>query len=337
MVAAVDDRERGVLVSLDSNPLRIAVASGKGGTGKTTIATSLALSMVRDGGDQRFASKPTVLDCDVEGPNAHLFLYSQGGPGRSEPVFAYRQDVSILIPRVDAEKCTLCGRCAEVCQYHAILVMGKRTLVFPELCHGCGSCTLVCPEGAITEHPHVIGKLEGGKAIDDIHFAQGVLNIGEPMAVPAIRQLKRWGLEIDVDERKDAGDLKVVILDAPPGASCPVVETVRGADYLLLVTEPTPFGLHDLRLAAGVAEELGVPAGVIINRDGIGDTSRPGQTSAVDEFCASAGLPILLRIPFDRAIAEGIARGRPLVEIRPEYLPQFRNMSEEIAARVQRA
>jgi len=290
-------------------PMKIVVASGKGGTGKTTVATSLALSLAVGEPGQPVFQPPTYLDCDVEGPNAHLFL---------APTFERRQDVEIFIPRVDEAKCTACGRCAEVCQYHAIVVLGKRTLVFPQLCHGCGSCTLVCPQGAITEEPHAIGVLEAGLAARGISFARGVLDVGEPMATPAIRQLKRWAIP---------GGGSLVIIDAPPGTSCPVVEAVRGADYLLLVTEPTPFGLHDLRLAAEVAAELDMPAGVIINRDGIGDAQ-------VDAFCDAAGLPILMRIPFERTIAEGIARGRPLVEIRPEYTPRFRAIFEQINRQV---
>jgi len=295
-------------------PLRIAVASGKGGTGKTTVATSLALSLQTSEVSERPPKSeeaflpPIYLDCDVEAPNAHLFL---------APTFERRQDVTILIPQVDSARCTACGMCAEVCQYHAIAVLGKRTLVFPQLCHGCGSCTLVCPESAISEEPNVIGILEAGTAAHGISFARGVLDVGEPMATPVIRQLKKWAIPAD----DSAGS--VVILDAPPGTSCPVVETVRGADYLLLVTEPTPFGLHDLRLAAEVAAELGIPAGVVVNRDGIGDTG-------VDAFCAAAGLPILLRIPFERIIAEGIAQGRTLVDIHPEYRALFRAMFQQI-------
>lgn len=285
-------------------PLRIAVASGKGGTGKTTIATSLALSLAADA----TAVPPAFLDCDVEGPNAHLFL---------KPSFERRQEVTVQIPQVDADRCTLCGKCAAVCQYNAIVVLGKRTLVFPQLCHGCGSCTLVCPEGAISEEPHTIGLLEAGSAACGIPFAHGVLNVGEPLAVPVIRQLKTCDVP---------ADSRTVILDAPPGTSCPVVEAVRGADYLLLVTEPTPFGLHDLRLAAEVAAELGMPAGIIINRDGVGDR-------AVEAFCAAAGLPVLLRIPFERAIAEGIAQGRPLVELYPEYVPRFQALYGELLLR----
>lgn len=289
--------------------MKIAVASGKGGTGKTTVATSLALSLAADGGHTPVASDPPLfLDCDVEAPDAHIFL---------KPVFEERREVGILIPQVDESLCSYCGKCAEVCQYHAIAVLGKKTLVFPQLCHGCGSCTLMCPEKAISERLEVLGVLERGTTMEGVRFGRGLLNVGEPMAVPVIRQLKKW-----VEPQPG----QVVILDAPPGTSCPVVETMRGADFLLLVTEPTPFGLHDLKLAAEVGRELGIPAGVIVNRDGI-VAYRP-----LEEFCQAMGLPILMRIPFERAVAEGIARGRNLVEIQPESAALFRRMFAQIVS-----
>jgi MinD superfamily P-loop ATPase len=281
--------------------MKITIASGKGGTGKTTIATSLALGLAAE-----LTPPPLFLDCDVEAPNAHLFL---------KPTFRQRQDVGILIPRVDEAKCTHCGKCAEVCQYHAIAVLGTRTLVFPQLCHGCGSCTALCPEHAITEQPDKMGVLESGTARLGIAFARGMLDVGEPMAVPVIRQLKKWAIS-------QPG--QVVIRDAPPGASCPVVEAVRGSDYLLLVTEPTPFGLHDLRLAVQVARELDILAGVIVNRAN-------GPYQALEAFCDEYNLPVLLRIPFERAIAEGVAQGKTLVEIHPEYGDRFRLMCKKIA------
>jgi len=292
--------------------MRIAVASGKGGTGKTTVATSLALSLAADRAQSSPALDPPLfLDCDVEAPNAHLFL---------KPTFERRQEVGLLIPRVDEAKCTHCGKCAEVCQYHAIAALGKKVLVFPQLCHGCGSCALICPEHAISEVQDVMGVLENGATASGIAFARGVMNVGEPMATPIIRQLKKWAAPT---LRAD----QIVILDASPGTSCPVVESVRGADFLLLVTEPTPFGLHDLRLAVQVGRELNLPMGVVINRDGIGDGS-------VDDFCEREGLPILMRIPFERAIAEGTAQGRPLVEIHPEYFSQFRQLYTRALMRV---
>lgn len=285
--------------------MKIAVASGKGGTGKTTIAASLALSAATDQGRQT-SPPPLFLDCDVEAPNAHLFL---------KPLWEERREVGVLIPQVDETRCTYCGVCAQVCQYHAIAVLGEKTLVFPELCHGCGSCRLACPQEAISEALNVTGMLERGHTETGITFARGVINIGEPMAVPIIRQLKRWA-------EPQPGQL--VFLDAPPGASCPVVETVCDADFLLLVTEPTPFGLHDLKLAAEVARTLNIPAGVILNREGL----VPYQP--LEEFCQETSLPILLRIPFERGIAEGIARGHTLVEIHPEYAMKFRRLIKQV-------
>ena len=296
----------------------ITVASGKGGTGKTTVAVSLALSLTTDARNTRIPTNPLMscnplyLDCDVEEPNAALFL---------KPVFEQRDEVGILIPEVDFDKCTYCGRCAEVCQYHAIAVVAQKVLVFPELCHGCGSCTLNCPEGAIHEVLNVTGVIEMGRA-DSITFGQGVMNVGEAMAVPIIRQLKQRAIPSDTSEQ-------VVILDASPGTSCPVVESMRGADFVLLVTEPTPFGLHDLRLAVEVArDELGLPVGVVVNRDGVGDRG-------VDEYCAAQDIPILMRIPLDRRIAEAYSEGRPLVEALPEYRERFRELYERIEGEVQ--
>ena len=282
--------------------MRVAVASGKGGTGKTTIATSLALSLAH-GGDGR--PPPLLLDCDVEAPNAHIYL---------KPVIRRRQTVSVGIPRLDPLACTHCGRCVEVCQYHALALLGETLLVFPQLCHGCGSCIRQCPEAALSEAEHPIGVLEGGSTRSGVRFARGVLNIGEPMAGPVIRALKAWA---------PPAPGQVVILDAPPGTSCPMVEVVRGADLLLLVTEPTPFGLHDLRLAVEVGRLLRLRTGVVLNRDGIGD-------QAVERYCADEGLPILMRIPFERAIAEGTARGQPLIDIDPGYAADFERLADAV-------
>jgi len=286
----------------------LAVASGKGGTGKTTVAVNLALA-VSSQETQQSDAKVIFLDCDVEEPNAALFL---------RPTIEHRQEVGLLIPEIDLERCTYCGRCAEVCQYNAIAVVQSKVLVFPELCHGCGSCSLNCPQGAISERLRPSGVIERGLAKGTINFAQGILNVGEALAVPVIRQLKQSAIPPDPD-----GDL--VILDAPPGSSCPVVETMRGADLVLMVTEPTPFGLHDLQLAVEVARaELHLPVAVVINRDGIGD-------DGVDKYCQTEGLPVLMRIPMDRRIAEAYAEGQPMVEVLPEYRQRFLELYQSIA------
>ena len=305
----------------------IAIASGKGGTGKTTVAVNLALSIAADTQGSAGSADPSTLlragllflDCDVEVPNAHLFL---------NPTIERREEVGILIPEVDYDKCTFCGRCAEVCAYHALAVVKQNVLVFPELCHGCGSCTLNCPEEAIHEVLNVTGVIEEGQAVVNsqfsipnsqdlsIRFAHGILNIGEAMAVPVIRELKK---------RIGENSERIVILDASPGTSCPVVETMRGADFVLMVTEPTPFGLHDLRLAVEVArDELGLPVGVVINRDGVGD-------QGVEDYCAAEGIPILMRIPLDRRIAEAYSEGVSMVEALPEYQAQFIQLYLRIA------
>ena len=280
--------------------MKIAIASGKGGTGKTTIVTAFAQAL------SKAKMSVSLLDCDVEAPNSHIFI---------QPELDQFEDVNVLIPSVDAETCTGCGKCAEVCQFHAIVVIGGQTLVFPEMCHGCGSCTLICPEEAITEIPNRLGILEGGLSQEGIRFGHGILNIGEPMAVPVISKLKMW---------QDLMDAEVVLIDSPPGASCPVVESLRGADFIILVTEPTPFGLHDLRQAYKVTQELGIPAGVIINRTGIGD-------SGVEQYCEEEGLQIFMQIPLEREIGQGIAQGKSLLEIKPEYEKRFLQLHLQIS------
>jgi MinD superfamily P-loop ATPase len=274
--------------------LQIAVASGKGGTGKTTVAAGFAIVIGRC----------QLLDCDVEEPNAHLFL---------RPRITQTAAVTIPVPEVDQERCNLCGRCGDACQFHAIAVMGKQVLVFPELCHGCGACTLACPEEAIREVPRQVGVVESGKATK-ISFVHGRLNVGEPMATPVIRAVKAH-----LDNKR------LTIIDAAPGTACPVVEAVKGSDFCLLVTEPTPFGLSDLRLAVEVMEKLAVPCGVVINRSGEGD-------EATETFCATKQLPLLGRIPFDRAIAEAYAHGRHPVYAVPELGRQLEQILDRALA-----
>lgn len=278
----------------------ITVASGKGGTGKTTVAVGLALSLLENSPPD--VNGVAMVDCDVEAPNAALFLRPALGP--EEPV-------ELLVPKVDADACVLCGRCAEVCQYHALAVVGGKVLVFEDLCHGCGSCALICPEGAIAEIPRRIGTVARGR-VGSMRFVHGHLDIGRPIAVPIIRQARH-----SVAEYATGG---IVVVDAPPGAACPAVAAMRGANFVLLVTEPTPFGLHDLKAAVQVArDKLGIPTGVIINRDGIGD-------EGVDQFCAAEDIPILLRIPFDRRIAAAYADGVPVTQTLPELREAFRQL-----------
>ncbi len=279
--------------------MKLAVASGKGGTGKTTVAVNLAQTLADEG---RLAQ---YLDCDVEEPNGHIFL---------KPTVVTSNRVGIPVPIVDASKCTACRKCAEACQYHAIAML-KTALVFPELCHGCGGCALVCPVGAIREQERPIGVVESGHA-GAIAFVQGRLNVGEPMAPPLIRAVKR-------KLRHDC----CAILDAPPGTSCPVVTTVRDADFVLLVTEPTPFGLHDLQLAVEMLRTLGRPCGVAINRVDSGDRR-------VHDYCAAAGLPVLLELPDDRRVAEAYSRGVLAVTVVPPWrtllLDLWKHMEERV-------
>ena len=278
----------------DEGCMIISVASGKGGTGKTLVATSLALSL-EDG--------VQFLDCDVEEPNGHIFL---------KPVIDRQEPVNIPIPNVDEVRCTLCGECAEVCAFNAIAVLPKKVLVFPELCHGCGACSYLCPDGAINEIGRPVGIVETGHS-GQIEFIHGKLSIGEAMAPPIIRKVKEY-----IDTRK------TVIIDVPPGTSCPVVESVRGSDFCLLVTEPTPFGLNDMALAVEVIRKLEIPCGVVVNRDGVGDNK-------VEEYCSAEGLSILLRIPLDIEIARLYSQGVTLVEGMPQWRPYFRTLFQDIS------
>jgi MinD superfamily P-loop ATPase len=272
----------------------IAVASGKGGTGKTTTAVNLALAQGTK--DLQF------LDCDVEEPNAHLFL---------KPDIGNKETVSIPVPEIDEEKCNYCGRCAEICAFNAIAVLKENVMIFPELCHGCGGCAYFCPEKAITEIPRGIGTLEKGTAFG-FDFLHGHLNPGEAMSPPLINAVKS---EIDAN--------KHVLIDAPPGTSCPVVAAVKGSDFCLLVTEPTPFGLNDLILAAQMLKKLHIPAGVLVNRADIGN-------SCVDDYCRREGLPVLAYVPWDRELARLYARGEPVVLHSSDWKERFKAIWEKI-------
>ena len=270
----------------------ISVASGKGGTGKTTVAVNLALSL----------SNIQFLDCDVEEPNAHIFL---------KPKIQDKIPVYIPVPEVDKDKCNFCGRCAEVCAYNAIAVLKKNILVFPELCHGCGACSYFCPQKAIKEVDKEIGFVEIGNK-DNLQFIHGWLNIGQAMSPPLIRAVKKY-----------INPTRTVIIDVPPGTSCPVIEAIRGSDFCILVTEPTPFGLYDLTLAVEVLRKLEIPFGVVINRSDLGDKK-------VDDYCKKEHIPILMHIPFKKEIAMTYSKGIPIVDAYPHFKEKFNELFEDI-------
>lgn len=272
--------------------VKIAIASGKGGTGKTTVATNLALSL----------ENVQLLDCDVEEPDSHIFL---------DMKLNKVEDVYIPVPKIDKEKCTFCGKCSEFCQYNAIAVVPNEILFFPELCHGCGGCTLVCPEDAITEENRAIGIIERGSN-NGLDFYHGLLNLGEPMATPLVKAVKN---KIENN--------KITIIDSPPGTSCPVIESIKETDYCILVTEPTPFGLYDLRLAVEVVRALRVPFGVLINQDGIGDRG-------VEDYCKEEKIPIVMKIPHDKNIARLYSMGIPFVKEMPKWRKKFIELFETI-------
>lgn len=274
----------------------LAVASGKGGTGKTTIAVNLAYALDRD---------VQLLDCDVEEPNAQLFL--KGAPLSTE-------EVTIPIPQIDASLCNGCGECSRFCEYNAIVSYGTMPLVFADMCHGCGGCMKVCPPQAIREVDHRIGVIETFSA-GKITLIQGKMDIGAAMAPPLIRAVKQ-----KTDNRIP------ILLDAPPGTSCPVITTLRGADFVALVTEPTPFGLNDLILAVKTVREMDLPFGVIINRSGSGD-------ARVNFYCADENIPILAEIPDDRKIAEAYSRGELIGKVFPEYRLIFEKIINDITTR----
>jgi MinD superfamily P-loop ATPase len=274
----------------------ISIASGKGGTGKTTVAANMAASL-----DQPV----TVLDCDVEEPNLHLFLH---------PEILTRENVIAPVPRIDLEKCTLCKRCMDICRFNAIAVAGKTVVTFPELCHSCGGCTAVCPENAVTEVERILGTVETGKGpLPDMTFARGLLDVGQVMVPPVIRKVKT--------HRADPGG--ITLIDAPPGTSCPVIAAMKDTDFVLLVTEPTPFGLNDLKLAVETVRLLGIPHGLVINRAGMGD-------DGVHIYAKQENLPVLMEIPFDRKIATAYSKGELIISTQPAYKEKFQTLFQDI-------
>ncbi|MDY6910899.1 MAG: ATP-binding protein [Chloroflexota bacterium] len=277
----------------------ISIASGKGGTGKTFVATSLAIALSSN-------QKVQLLDCDVEEPNDHIFL---------KPVFTNTETASIPVPMIDEKKCTHCGKCSEVCVYNALAVLKTVVMTFHELCHGCGACAYLCPEKAITEMPRAIGTIEMGTS-NGMEFVKGTLNVGEAMAPPVIRQVKQ---HINTDG--------ISIIDASPGTSCPVIEAIKGSDFCLLVTDPTPFGLNDLTLAVETVRLLKIPCGVIINRSGSSDEQ-------VEDYCNRENIPILMKIPLDIEFARLYSQGIPFVLGKPAWREYFVDLFTKIRQEV---
>ncbi len=276
--------------------LNLAIASGKGGTGKTTIAVNLALTLIKEG------LPVQLLDCDVEEPNAHLFL---------KPEFSHKQSVGIPVPSIDLSKCSFCGYCAEVCAFNALAVLKDNVMILSELCHGCGSCAYLCPEKAITENDRPIGIVESGM-VNSLSFAHGILNPGEAMSPPLINAVKNL-----------INSEALTIIDAPPGTSCPVVAAVNDCDFCLLVTEPTPFGLNDLDLAYQMVSKLGISAGVVINRSDLGDDE-------VEAYCSKNNLPVLQKIPWNLEAARYYACGEPAVKHLSEWKVLFKVLYNNI-------
>ena len=278
--------------------MNIAIASGKGGTGKTTISTNLAYYLAGRNISVKY------LDCDVEEPNGHLFL---------KPEITKKQPAFIPVPLIDESKCTGCGKCVQLCEYNALARLGKTVMVFSELCHGCGGCTLVCPVNAISEQKKEIGFVESGKS-GKTGFVHGRLKIGEAMSPPLIRS---------VLEKKDKDSVNII--DAPPGTSCPVIASVKNTDFIVLITEPTPFGLNDLGLAIETTKTIGIPFGVVINR-------ADKDNNDAEVFCKQRDVMILCEIPDDRSIAEAYSKGEMIIDA----IPQLRNIYAKLWEAIQK-
>lgn len=277
-------------------PLKIAIASGKGGTGKTTLSVALAQVAALD-------QRVSYLDCDVEEPNGGIFI---------KPQNAKTERVSVLVPVLDQELCKGCGKCAEICQFSAIVTIGKKALIFPEMCHNCGGCIRVCPNQALSEVPHEIGSLNIGTR-GNIQVIEGLLDIGNAMAPPIIKAVKNFETEAEIE-----------IIDAPPGTSCPMVSTISDVDFVILVTEPTPFGLNDLKLAVETVRVIGIPFGIVINRSDIGDQK-------VVAYCQQENLNLLLEIESSRQIAEAYSRGQSICSAEPKLEPKLKYLLHQIS------
>lgn len=275
--------------------IKIAIASGKGGTGKTTLSVALAevASLNR---------RVSYLDCDVEEPNGGIFI---------KPQNCKTERVSVLVPTLDPDLCQGCGKCGKICQFSAIVTIGKKALIFPEMCHNCGGCIRVCPNQALSEVPHEIGSLNIGTR-DRIQVVEGLLDIGHAMAPPIINAVKNYKTESDLE-----------IIDAPPGTSCPMVSTISDVDFVILVTEPTPFGLNDLKLAVDTVSVIGIPFGIIINRSDIGNHK-------VVDYCQEENLNLLLEIPSSRKIAEAYSRGESIYSAEPKLEGKLKKVLQQI-------
>lgn len=279
--------------------MKIAIASGKGGTGKTFVSSNLARS---------YKKRVALLDCDVEEPNNNLFL-------KGEVVEKRRH--AVLVPKLKSDLCDGCRICQQVCEFNSIIVMGGKAMVFEDLCHSCGACTLMCPQKALYEVDHEIGNIIVRKS-KNVEMVEGLLDVGKALAVPLIREVKSY-----MDHFKDIP----IIIDSPPGTSCPMVWTIENSDYVVLVAESTAFGFHDFKIALNTVKDVELPYGVVINKDGLGD-------DRVEKYCIENNIPILARIPFSKEVATSYSKGDLLVEVDPAYQKIFENLWEELRNRI---